>query len=134
MAKTIEDFNAEVIAAEDRYDFVRSGQQFPGDWQWLRSDQLAGGVRTALSALHTARLRRARFNGTHTDEEWLELKARHDHQCVRCGNTPVQKDHIVPLVHPDSSDGIENLQPLCGRCNKGKGTSRADYRPSGGRP
>lgn len=128
MAKTLEDFNAEVIAAQDRYDFTRRGLDIPNDPSWLYSDQLASLVRYRLSGLRTARLCRARFNGTHTKEEWAELKAMYGNRCLRCGSTPVEKDHIVPLVDSDSSDSIDNLQPLCGHCNTSKGTKRINYR------
>jgi len=57
-------------------------------------------------------------------------------QCVKCGfefsplsaHTRVQKDHIVP-IYLGGSDGIENLQPLCIRCNTKKTRDTTDYRP-----
>lgn len=69
--------------------------------------------------------------------------ARDGHRCVRCGRTDaLQIDHIWPwsLGGPTRS---ENLQTLCGACNRWKSDYGGDYRPrvrrnerrrAGGRP
>lgn len=82
------------------------------------------------------RLSAARQLGTHTAEEWAALVARFAGRCVRCGIRPhaVEKDHIKPL-YQGGSDGIDNLQPLCARCNCAKGpetTNWAAYRDAHG--
>lgn len=79
--------------------------------------------------LRGQRLRDARALGTHTEEQWEALAAEFDGRCVRCGNHPPQaldKDHIVPL-YQGGSDAIENIQPLCPRCNSSKGPDSTDY-------
>lgn len=74
------------------------------------------------------RLEAARQRGTHTALEW-EVMRRIIGCCARCGNDQcnLEKDHIVPL-HQDGSDALDNLQPLCARCNAGKGVEAIDWR------
>lgn len=80
------------------------------------------------------RMEVARDKATHTKDEWQWLVEACRKACVRCatpfseGNGP-QKDHIVP-VYQGGSDGIDNLQPLCTRCNTSKGPETTDHRPS----
>ena len=79
------------------------------------------------------RLRRARLKaapGQVTAEDWEAIKRRYGHKCLRCGRTdqPLTMDHVVPLVHGGAHDP-ENVQPLCGTCNRAKHTDSTDYRP-----
>ena len=74
-------------------------------------------VRIAFSELH------------HTDNEWVILLHACEGKCLKCGSTErLSRDHIQPLVC-GGSDGIENIQPLCLRCNLSKHTKTVDYRP-----
>lgn len=85
--------------------------------------------------LRTARISAARRIATHTDVEWQSMVEFHGDKCAKCGSeeTMMVKDHIVSL-HAGGSDGIENLQPLCYRCNHAKGgAGREDYRANGWR-
>lgn len=70
--------------------------------------------------------------GTFTAEQWQTLKARFEHTCLRCGKREpeitLQPDHVVPLTR-GGSNGIENIQPLCGSCNCRKYAKHIDYRP-----
>lgn len=79
--------------------------------------------------LRSERLAAARLKGTHTLGEWVALLEFCNGLCVKCGSDDsVVKDHIQP-VYQGGSDGIENIQPLCRKCNSGKGSDRTDFRP-----
>lgn len=77
------------------------------------------------------RRRRAREKaavGTFTAQEWVDLCAQYDNQCLCCGKaTKLVRDHVRPLALGGTND-ISNIQPLCQPCNRRKGTSSTDYR------
>jgi len=70
--------------------------------------------------------------------EWRELRLeaikRYGNTCLKCKRVgskryPINIDHIKPRkYYPELSLDINNLQPLCGRCNKTKGNKVIDYR------
>jgi 5-methylcytosine-specific restriction endonuclease McrA len=78
------------------------------------------------------RLHNAKVRGTHTKEQWALMVGHHHNRCAMCGSCslPVERDHIVPL-YQGGSDCINNLQPICARCNSSKGPSQTDYRKEG---
>jgi len=66
--------------------------------------------------------------GAFTATDWLHVLDRYGHQCVCCGATEdLQIDHIVPLSK-GGAHNIDNIQPLCGFCNRHKSTAIIDYR------
>ena len=78
--------------------------------------------------LRSYRMKAARAISTHTPSEWQAMLKFHAERCCRCfSSLHVQKDHIVP-IYQGGSDGIDNLQPLCRKCNCAKGPCNADYR------
>lgn len=76
------------------------------------------------------RMEQAREEGRHTRAEWEAMKARFLYRCVRCLDAGVEitKDHILPVYAEGGHDGIENIQPLCRRCNSAKGPEDVDWR------
>ena len=77
------------------------------------------------------RVRKLEAYGSHTDEEWQKLKAFHDFKCLCCGKQEPEikltRDHVIPLTQ-GGSDSIDNVQPLCARCNSKKNNKHIDYR------
>jgi len=78
-------------------------------------------------------------NSKLTDPTWKDLKslvyASYGYHCMKCGFLPSDKknsnvDHIKPRkFYPELSLDFNNLQVLCGRCNKEKSNGPAiDYR------
>lgn len=77
---------------------------------------------------------KATFGGHFTAKQWRELKEKHKHTCLDCKKKEPQikltVDHKIPLAKwgkwskennpPYKWNDIENIQPLCGRCNSKK--------------
>lgn len=79
--------------------------------------------------LRSRRLATAREKGQHTNEEWMALVKEFGGRCVRCWRMVpkhIVKDHIVPICQ-GGSDGIDNLQPICARCNAQKGPETTNW-------
>ena len=78
-------------------------------------------------------LRERNIEGTHTFQEWEELKKRYNYKCANCGILEsklknmwydkrfwkLTEDHIVP-ISKGGTDYINNIQPLCISCNASK--------------
>ena len=100
-----------------------------------RSEKSSKARKSALSkwgnnsnqAKRSERLAEARKKATHTKDEWEEMRLFFG-ECVKCGNKEdLVKDHITP-IYQGGSDGLDNLQPLCRKCNSSKGADSTDYR------
>lgn len=67
--------------------------------------------------------------------EWRAMRdrviAKHGAKCMRCGSLKeINVDHVKCRLHfPELALDFENLQVLCGPCNKAKGNKHStDYR------
>lgn len=84
------------------------------------------------SKIRYNRIQYSRSMGTHSKDEWAQMKDFFLNKCCRCqgnsGITSVAKDHVIS-VYSGGSDSIRNLQPLCYKCNSSKGRKTEDYRP-----
>jgi len=87
------------------------------------------------TVVQRARLRRAEYDrGDFTQAEWNDMVLAARGRCLDCGrdDLALTVDHVIPLV----KGGIHtanNIQPLCGPCNKRKFTKVTDFRPTGWR-
>lgn len=74
------------------------------------------------------RKERARRKGTHTKLEWQSMRALFlSCPCCETFDYVAVKDHVISLAD-GGSDAIENIQPLCRRCNCSKGAISHDFR------
>ncbi len=69
------------------------------------------------------RARKLNAEGCHTLQEWELLKKQYGYKCPCCNKKEPEikltEDHIIPLTK-GGSNYIENIQPLCRRCNSRK--------------
>jgi hypothetical protein len=70
-----------------------------------------------------------------TYSEWWAMLRHYNNTCLRCGSRgeftrygKLVPDHVIPRRY-GGPDTIENIQPLCRRCNLVKGAAYLDYRP-----
>jgi len=58
--------------------------------------------------------------GSHSQEDFRKLKESVKYTCPCCGKSEPEirlvRDHIIPITKGGSNE-IENIQPLCNRCN-----------------
>ncbi len=80
-----------------------------------------------LSSVHKRRAL-VEDGGSYSQEEWDALCARYGNKCLWCdAKTALTVDHVVPLSQ-GGSNTIDNLQPLCARCNRAKYSRVMDFR------
>jgi 5-methylcytosine-specific restriction endonuclease McrA len=89
-----------------------------------------GGYENTLMLRRKRRIMKLGNGGSHTLGEWEILKAQYNCTCPLCKkkepDIKITEDHIIPLSK-GGSDNIENIQPLCVRCNSMKGTKIIDF-------
>ena len=76
---------------------------------------------------------KTKAGGSYSAAEWKALVEHCGGKCLCCGRGDIALtvDHIVPVAKGGTSN-IDNIQPLCGRCNFRKNDKIIDYRPNQG--
>jgi len=71
--------------------------------------------------------------GSHTRRQWEALKERFNQTCPGCGSRGrLTKDHAISRAYGRRHntlywDSIDNIQPLCPKCNQKKGDRSFSY-------
>ena len=77
-------------------------------------------------------IHRQRAEGDYSTDQWQRLCKYYGNRCVKCGKPgdyrSLEIDHVIP-VSKGGTNYIENIQPLCKKCNIEKGNQVIDYRP-----
>lgn len=73
-------------------------------------------------------VRAARLISNHNKAQWDNLKRMYGNACASCKSQSkkLTKDHIVPITK-GGHNGIDNIQPLCQRCNVKKFNREIKY-------
>lgn len=78
-----------------------------------------------------SKLRKLKVEGSHSYQDWTALKELFGNMCLCCKKTEPEikltEDHIIPIFR-GGSDNIENIQPLCMKCNTRKSTKIISFR------
>ena len=87
-----------------------------------------------LASVCNLRARKIGAIGTISGLELERLLLQYGFRCQSCGKgepeTRISMDHIVPL-HRGGPNAINNIQPLCLKCNSSKALRTIDYRHPG---
>lgn len=94
-----------------------------------KSPNWKGGYENRLMHNRNRRIKKNGNGGSHTLEQWLQMKAYNAYLCADCGNIEpnikLTEDHITP-ISLDGSNDISNIQPLCRSCNSRKNNKIID--------
>ena len=97
-----------------------------------KSPCFKGGYENHLWHNRQRRIKKLNAEGSHTFEEWEELKKKYNYMCLCCKQfepkITLSEDHIIPLSLK-GTDNIENIQPLCRNCNSRKYNKIINYFP-----
>lgn len=89
-----------------------------------------GGRENTLMLNRKRRALKLNAEGSHTLQEWEDLKKKYNYMCLCCKQQEpfikLTEDHIIPLTR-GGSNYIDNIQPLCGSCNSRKFTNIINY-------
>ena len=112
--------------AKREYGKTKKGKEVSNHWRRINTKKVQKWNKKRV-------LQKRGIKGSHTEQEWQDLKKKHNYCCIECGIpekelkkkwsgtffTKLTEDHIIPLSKC-GTDYIENIQPLCVSCNARK--------------
>lgn len=116
----------DVVWVEPKPEPVRRGTMTMRRW---RERNRLRAHHQSVVANHRTQSRRAGYKATLTFTQWWALLEAVAWCCVACGERTerLSLDRIKPHCRGGGTT-LANVQPLCGYCNKSKGTKVIDYR------
>jgi len=122
-----------------KYDTSKKGKERRKVWVELNRERLNEQARInskkyrdrLTSQRHKRRAIIKNLKEHFTKSEWRTLKEKWGYKCLRCKKYEPEilltPDHVTPLLR-GGKNTIENIQPLCEKCNRWKSTKIIDYR------
>lgn len=108
--------------AEANRDKVNAAQR-----EWHKKHPKAYYSRTSVTKA-TLKARECGLTEHFTLREWVELMEKYDFRCLRCNRQiHLSPDHVQPFSM-GGTNTIDNIQPLCHKCNVAKNSMHMDYR------
>lgn len=108
----------------------RIGTANSGDKAYQWKDGISKDKTYKLSYTRLHRIRKNKAQGSHTLQQWNDLKKKYKYTCPRCKKKEPEikltRDHIEALTK-GGTDFIENIQPLCTPCNSKKYNKTIKY-------
>ena len=106
-----------VVRSPETCKRIGDGHRGEKNYHWK------GGYENKLFLNNQRRIRKEGNGGSHSLEEWLELKRKYNNTCPACLKREplitLSRDHINP-ISLGGTDDITNIQPLCRACNSKK--------------
>jgi 5-methylcytosine-specific restriction endonuclease McrA len=113
-----------------RISLEEAQQEMRARWALSSSGEDLKILRRRTSPWKARKLREEAAGPGWSREQWGALLAEYGNRCLLCGSEEkVVPDHVIPLVR-GGAHRLDNIQPLCWKCNFRKGTKIADYRAS----
>lgn len=104
-----------------------SAQRYASHKKWMRAHP-----ENSKQHLANQRANRRGAPGKVTSEQWDSIKKKFGYRCPSCGlgepAISLQRDHIIP-IRLGGANTVDNLQPLCSRCNSRKHCAVVRFSP-----
>src|SRR5260221_3648774 len=137
-AKTFRQEHPELTKERNKEWYERNGTEYYREWQNQNRESVQEATRrwranhpiTSQVSGNNTRSKREGATGIITEQEWIFILEKHEYKCASCREQrKLEIEHVVP-IKLGGANVVENIQPLCHRCNMRKMQKLTDYRKS----